>query len=263
MFALRSGTLRSLRSVALLSVLVLGACSVSEVDVSGGVPEGRIVAYQDMSRVALEQVEDLWGAEAVAGEVMVVLPGTAAEFAELTGGAPASQEAPAVTVGSGVDAHVVVHPDSWDRLTPEGRQAVLTHEVTHLAQQGDGPVPRWLGEGIAEYTAHRGSELPPETIAGSALDGVRDGAVLTEWPDLSTSDPRTSDPRTPAADAWGGYALSWLACVYIAQTWSEEQLMELYEEVSGGTALEEAIPQVLGVPEQEALTGWAQWLSTL
>jgi len=222
------------------------------VAVTGSASPERVEAYTVMAGLALDRVEDLWGEGAVRWPVRVVLPATPAEFAELTFGAAASQEAPAVTVGSLAEAHVVVHPDSWDRLTPEGRQAVLTHEVTHLAQQGHGPVPPWLGEGITEFTAHRHSDLPPATIAGSALDGVRAGQRPTTWPDPMGAD-----------TAWGGYALSWLACLYIAETGSEAALMELYEKVSAGTPLGEAFPEVLDVSEDDVLAGWGIWLGEL
>lgn len=222
------------------------------VEVSGSAGPERIAAYQAMTVTALEQVEDLWGQGAVRWSVRVELPATAAEFEELTGAAPGAQ-VPATTVGSMGQAHIVVHPDSWDLLTPQGRQAVLTHEVTHLSQQGDGSVPSWLGEGLAEYTAHRDSDLPPATIAGSALEDVRAGSVPTTWPDPTTRS-RGTDP------AWRDYALSWLACRYIAETWSEEALLELSATVAGGLTVKEAMPEVLGTTETNALAGWGVWL---
>lgn len=249
------------------------------VTVRGGAPPDRVVAYEVMTEAALDRVEDLWGRGAVRWPVRVVLPESAAEFADLTGDAPASQEAPAVTVGSLAEAHVVVHPDSWGRLTPEGRQAVLIHEVTHLAQQDRGPVPPWLGEGTAEFTAHRQSDLPLTTIAGSALDDVRAGRLPSTWPDptsrseatgpTSVTEPTdaTGQPHTAGqtgtGSVWDGYALSWLACQYIVETWSEEALLELYDTVAGGTPVHEALPVVLDVTEDEALIGWSDWLHTL
>lgn len=247
----------------MLSVLVLTGCGGGEFAVSGSAPAERLEAYEDMTGIALERVEELWGEDSVARPVEVVLPGTAAEFAELTGRAPASQEAPAVTVSSRDEAHVVVHPDSWDRLTAEGRQAVLTHEVTHLSMQEDGGVPSWLGEGLAEYTAHRDSGLPPAVIAGSALDPVRAGHVPTNWPELGSAAAAPGPGPAPEDSSWGGYALAWLACLYLADTWSEEQLVELYEVVSGGGTLSDAVPEVLGVSEAEVLAGWGDWLTTL
>lgn len=234
----------------LASLTVLSGCGAPSVEVRGSADTERIEAYEAMTLTALAQVEDLWGQDSVARPVEVVLPATTAEFEELTGNSGSA--VPATTVGSMEQAHVVVHPDSWGLLTPEGRQAVLTHEVTHLSQQGDGPVPAWLGEGLAEYTAHRHSQTPPATIAGSALEDVHAGALPTAWPDPAGS-----------AEAWDGYALAWLACLYIAQTWSEEALVELYDSVSGGTAVSEAFPAVLDVTEAEALAGWGPWLREL
>lgn len=231
-----------------------------DADVSGSVPSERIESYEAMAVTALGQVEDLWGADSVARPVEVVLPASGAEFEALTGVSGAG--VPAATVGSLQDARVVVHPDSWGLLTPEGRQAVLTHEVTHLAQQGDGPVPAWLGEGLAEYTAHRDSGLPPATISGTALDGVRSGVLPSTWPD-PTSPSTDATGSTGTGTAWGGYALSWLACLYIAETWSESALLELYETVAAGTDLSEAVPEVLNVSEAELHTGWTQWLAEL
>lgn len=255
---MRGGWLR-LATLALASVLVLTACGggggesadPGEFSVSGSAQPERVEAYEQMVVTALEQTEALWGRGSVERPVRVVLPGTAEEFAALTGGATGSQNAPAVTVGSLGEAHVVVHPDSWHRLSPEGRQAVLTHEVTHLSQQGDGPVPAWLGEGLAEYTAHRDSSLSPAAIAGSALDGVRDGELPTAWPQPGSS------------ASWDGYALSWLACLYLADEWSEDQLVEFYRAVEAGAPLDDAFPAVFGVSESEALAGWADWLTSI
>lgn len=245
--------------LAMVAALVLAGCQSQQVAVTGTVGADRIAAYEAMSEMALTEAVDLWGEGSVDLPVSVVLPASAEEFEELTGGASSSQDAPAVTVGTMAKAHVVVHPDSWDLLTAEGRQAVLTHEVTHLSMQGDGPVPPWLGEGLAEYTAHRTSALAPATIAGSALDRVRAGELPTTWPTLAGS-VESARSRT---NIWGSYAMSWLACLYIADAWSEQDLVDLYEEVAGGTHVEDAIPAVLGVSEAEALSGWQAWLRAM
>lgn len=266
--------------LALLVVLWVGGCAATapgpgEVEVSGSAPPARLTAYEDLGEVSVAAVQDLWGQDALAWPVRVELPASSAQFDELTGINSAQTAVPASTVGSLKGAHIVVHPDSWSRLTAEGRQAVLTHEVTHLAQQGDGPVPAWLGEGIAEYTAHRGSTLPPAQIAGSALDGVRDGKVPSAWPDPAGADTSTSrgtsagattgsgvttGATNTATNTWGGYALSWLACLYIADTWGEAALLELYDQIATGTPVPDAIESVLGVTQEQALSGWGQWL---
>ncbi|WP_256841868.1 hypothetical protein [Ornithinimicrobium cryptoxanthini] len=245
--------------LAMVAALMLTGCQSQQVAVTGTADRDRIEAYEAMSETALVETEDLWGDGSVQLPVSVVLPATPEEFEELTGGAASSRDAPAVTVGAMAKAHVVVHPDSWDLLTAEGRQAVLTHEVTHLSMQGDGPVPPWLGEGLAEYTAHRSSALAPATIAGSALDRVRAGELPTTWPTLASQ----VGPVRSRTNTWGSYAMSWLACLYVADAWSERDLLELYEQVAGGTRVEDAIPAVLGVSEAEAISGWQVWLRAM
>lgn len=222
------------------------------------VDQTRATAYEDLAVLAIAQVEDLWGPGAVARPVRLVLPADGSTFAELTGHAEDDSQVPASTVGSGPAAEVVVHPEAWDRLTPAGRQAVLTHEVTHLAMQGHGPVPGWFGEGLAEYTAHRGSALSPVEIAGSALDSVRDGHVPATWPGLGGD----TGGATPGGQ-WHRYAVAWLACLYIAQEHSEPDLLALYGAVEGGQPWDEAVPSVLSVTEEELLAGWQQWLTQL
>lgn len=245
--------------LAMVGALVLAGCQSQQVALTGTADRDRIVAYEAMAQTALAETEDLWGKGSVELPVSVVLPASAQEFEELTGGPASSRDAPAVTVGTMARAHVVVHPDSWDLLTVEGRQAVLTHEVSHLSMQGDGAVAPWLGEGLAEYTAHRTSALAPSTIAGSALDGVRAGELPTTWPTLATQAGQVRS-RT---NTWGSYAMSWLACLYVAEVWSEADLLVLYEQVAGGTRLEDAIPAVLGVSQEAAITGWQVWLRAM
>lgn len=200
---------------------------------------------------AVRDVQDLWGDDALALPAAVQLPDTDSAFAAATGSAGTQEQIPAMTVGSGPGAVVVVHPDAWGLLSPEGRRAVLAHEFTHLAMQGDGPVPSWLGEGLAEYTAHRSSALSPAQIAGTALDPVRAGRLPTGWPDPGAAS---------GGDRWQRYAMCWLLCVYLAQTWGEAELMQLYRRLSGGTLLADALREVLGTEQEQLLAGWRNWL---
>ncbi len=230
--------------------------STDQVVVESRVGPARTSAYEEMAVLALAEVEGLWGSGAVARPVRLVLPADGAAFAGLTGHAEDESEVPASTVGSGPRARVVIHPDAWDRLSPAGRQAVLTHEVTHLAMQGDGPVPGWFGEGLAEYTAHRRSTLSPQETAGSALDAVRQGSLPTGWPGAVPATGGTGGQ-------WQGYATAWLACLYIAREYSEDDLVTLYRTVQDGRSWEQAVPAVLGVSDEELLTGWQHWLTDL
>ena len=255
----------SRRAVLGLAVLgltapVLAACGGSdgEVEVTSSVSGELTRAWSDLAHRALEQVEDLWGRGSVARPVRLVLPADPVGFTAATGVDAGRSDVPALVVDRGGQAQVVVHPRAWDRLTPQGRQAVLTHEVAHLAMQGDagsgaGPVPGWLSEGLAEHTAHRDSDTPVVTVAGSALDGIRAGEVPQDWP----------DPLAGEGAKWGRYALSWLACRYLAQQWGEPALMEVYAEVAAGADVASALRSVLGSSEPEVLAGWGQWLREL
>ncbi len=210
--------------------------------------------WREVAVEAARRVEGLWGQDALPTPVRVRLPADAASFAAAAGATREEvDDIPAVTVGSGAAAVVVVHPAAWDRLLPEGRTAVLTHEITHLAMQGDGPVPGWLGEGLAEFTAHRGSTRPAAEIAGSALDAIGPGSLPQSWP----------DPLTPTADRWVSYAQSWLACLFLAERWGEPALLALYDAVSGGQDLATALPAVLGEQEAVVLAAWGVWLTSL
>jgi hypothetical protein len=228
-----------------------GSASGDVVRIEGDADPRRAEAYRQLTVEAVRRAGQLWGRGSVPVPVRLVLPRDAAGFAAATGLA-ATDDVPAAVVGQGSSARLVVHPDAWDRLTPEGRLAVLTHEVTHLVMQGDGPVPWWLGEGLAEYTAHRARPGPVVEITGSALDGVREGQLPEAWPE-------------PAAegDRWGSYAMAWLACRYLAQTYSERSLVELYRAVADGLPVEEAVVRVLGVPEAEVIAGWRAWLTSV
>lgn len=200
---------------------------------------------------AVAQVTGLWGTGAIAVAVRLAAPADPADFARRTGHAQTEIEVPAVTVGSGTAAVIVVHPHAWDRLTPAGRLAVLTHEVTHLAMQGDGPVPGWLGEGLAEFTAHHRSDPEPLVVAGSALDGVRAGRLPTTWP----------DPLAVAETGrWTPYAMSWLACLFLAREWTPQHLLRLYHVAAGGGSMDAAMRDVLGASEPVVLAAWVAWL---
>lgn len=220
------------------------------VRVEGEVGPERAEAYRQLTVQAVRRTEQLWGPGSVPVPVRLVLPADADAFGEVTG-LDSAADVPAAVVGRGDGARLVVHPGAWERLTPEGRLSVLTHEVTHLVMQGDGPVPWWLGEGLAEYTAHRGGGSTVRELAGTALDLVRAGRVPQDWPERPPGGP---------GDRWGSYAMAWLACHHLAETYSERGLLDLYRAVAGGEPVGEAAVRVLGVSEDEALATWRAWL---
>lgn len=101
---------------------------------------------------------------------------------------------------------------------------IIRHELTHVAvgQRDDGD-PTWLSEGIAEYLGARDIEPSRRRIATVAVGRARAG--------VSAMPPSTS---FNGPDQEWNYALSWMACDYIADTQGEAKLWELVREMHGG-----------------------------
>lgn len=108
----------------------------------------------------------------------------------------------------------------------------LRHELTHvvLAFEGDDRTPRWLVEGMAEYTAWR---------TGRSVDGRRAlmtrGLTLKTWADLRRNtwkpDLVLSGPEFyggPGTAVENHYTSAWLTCLWIADTYGEAKLGRLY-----------------------------------
>ncbi len=261
----RRGLLRWGTAGAMVALLApsLGACAAPPAAVvTGGVAPERVSAYRSLVLTAIPVVEDLWGINAVPLPVRMDLPATIAAWSKATGHEPDQRGYAASTVrrpgatardestgqdGSN-DVRIVMHPDAWDELTPEGRLGVIVHEVTHLAMGTRTGAPWWLGEGVAEYTAHRTSSRSLQEIAGSAWDPIV-SKTPQSWPTPNLEQP------------WQGYASAWLACVFITQTAGEDGLLTLYDSVSEGRSLDEACRTNMGRGEADLRMQWARWLS--
>jgi hypothetical protein len=94
---------------------------------------------------------------------------------------------------------------------------ITRHELTHVAVgQRDEGVPTWLVEGIAEYMGARDLPKGERRIATSAVTRARAGVV-----DLPSSRSFNGPDQ-----AWN-YAVSWMACDYIAATQGPAKMWEL------------------------------------
>jgi hypothetical protein len=105
------------------------------------------------------------------------------------------------------------------RAGPTFLGRIVRHELTHvaLADRDDG-VPVWFAEGIAEYVGARDIPQDQRRIASVALVRARGGVH-----ELPPSRGFNGDDQ-----AWH-YALSWMACDYIAATRGESTLWRLME----------------------------------
>ena len=190
----------------------------------GSDPTGELDRLRQSCERALPVVAGVW--PGWTGSALVLLsstplePGTAARVeGQARPGEPAQED------------HVLVAPGLADRLSPEGLDIVLRHELTHLAMRSTGtaPLPRWLSEGMA---AHVGYSAVPDLRRERRSDLARlRGLVETGgWtgtvPDAHAfEDPAT---RTEADTA------AWLGVEVLLDRLGQEHLVEVVQRPPGG-----------------------------
>ena len=152
---------------------------------------------------------------------VVLVPASAAEAAVLAG--TGSLEGLAAVADGG---RVIVVPEFFARLTPTGRDVVLTHELTHVAA-GTGGLPVWLREGFADYVAYREAGLAVSVAAAELAAEVRAGRPPERLPGAADF--------APGGDGLArAYQAAWLACRFLAARCGEETLVRLYREARTG-----------------------------
>ena len=124
---------------------------------------------------------------------------------------------------------------------------ISRHELSHIAIGGhDDGAPAWVSEGVAEYLAARDVPVRERSIPTAALSRaqVEDDGM----PDSSTFN---------GSDQEWHYALSWMACDYVARTYGEDRLWELvdamHDDGHGTTDVrqDEVLARVLGYGGRE------------
>ncbi|WP_050669259.1 hypothetical protein [Luteipulveratus halotolerans] len=178
------------------------------VEVTGAIPLERRRAYRSHVTTAMREVTSLWHTDWRTVGVRLVVATSGEEFARLTG-RPANGTVPAVTTAAGV---VVVHPALWTSTSADGRQVVITHELTHVAL-GQGRltgVPLWVIEGSAEVTAYRSTGLSPRQVAPSLFRAVASG-------ELPTGPPPDDEVRSTDGSPTLAYQKAWAWCSFLAQ----------------------------------------------
>jgi hypothetical protein len=124
---------------------------------------------------------------------------------------------------------------------------ITRHELSHVAigVRDDGS-PTWVSEGIAEYLGAREVPVRDRIIPTAALQRAQSiDATMPASKDFNDSD-----------QEWH-YALSWMACDYIAKTFGEPRLWELMDAMhNGGEGTTDAeqdrvLDQVLGFDSHE------------
>ncbi|GAA2890876.1 hypothetical protein GCM10010517_55150 [Streptosporangium fragile] len=172
---------------------------------------------------------------------LVLFPATDAEAAALAGAGSTRGLAAMATAD-----RVIVLPSGYARLTPTGRDVVITHELTHVATGATrgGRVPMWLSEGFADYVGYRGAGIPVRVAAAELAAEVRAGIVPAGLP--GPADFAPGAPRLAQA-----YEEAWLACRFVVERFGEKALVRLYGSDTGTT---------LGLPEAELTEAWRDYL---
>ncbi len=219
------------------------------VQVSGSLPQAQLRHYSAMAAEARRTVTAVWGPFPPA-EVDVVLASAPAEFAHATGETEAGGVA-AATVTSG-EPRIVVNVTEMGRLSPVGRQVVLTHEMVHVATRTvtTPTVPLWLSEGFAEYVAMTASAVPVGFAVGPLPRGAWSRAALPEAREFT------------GPDAEWAYARSYLVTRRLVVTYGLDALTRLYPAVAS-SSLDIALRTELASSVAEVRAGLAADVATL
>ncbi|WP_442278280.1 hypothetical protein [Terrabacter sp. 2YAF2] len=219
------------------------------------------------ARTAESRVAAVWGE---ARPAVWVAPATDADAARLLGrsaddlaGVAAATDGP-LTPGEHAGAdRIVLVPGAWSSLRPDGRDVVMTHELTHVTVRAatTRSVPVWLSEGFAELVAYQPIHLPEATIVAPALDRVRSSGLPETLPADTDFDPGTH--ALPAA-----YGLSLLALRTLADRYGTPAVVRLYRAAAGGlvlptsqlddreAAVDDALGSVMGSTRSALLQAW-------
>lgn len=200
-------------------------------DVQEGLPfswDGRVVVYVFSRKVVLDSFEGVPG-------------GNITHLGAMTFPVYAEQGQPTVagTRFTLLPSSVRAGQPFLDRIT--------RHEMTHVAvADRDDGAPVWFAEGLAEYMGARSIRKVNRKIATVAVERAEAG--VTSMPESASFN---GDDQ-----AWH-YALSWMACDYIAATQGESKLWELmaafHSSGAGTPDLEQdaVLLQVIGMDGRE------------
>lgn len=237
-------------------------------------PTARVEEVVARARTAASRVAAVWGESPPA---VWVSPATDADAALLLGrsaddlqGVAAATDGP-LTPGQPAGAdRIVLVPGAWTSLRPDGRDVVMTHELTHVTVRASTTraVPVWLSEGFAELVAYGPIDLPEATIVAPALDRVRTLGLPAALPADADFQPGT---QTLAA----AYGLSLLALRTLADRYGTEAVVRLYRASAGGlleptdrlddreVAFDDALRSTLGTTRRALVQQWQARLRDL
>ncbi|MFL6047093.1 MAG: peptidase MA family metallohydrolase [Propionibacteriaceae bacterium] len=193
-------------------------------------------------------------------QVVIEVPATQRDFESVLGksdGEYASIAAVTQRAGVGGDAiRMVVNPRAA-RLGSGALQAVLEHEMVHVATRSPNSVaPMWVEEGLAEWVSMRAHPGQRSSGTDELLIGVRSDGAPRAFP---------ADRRfeAGAGNLQLAYAEAWLACRFIADRYSETKLGQFYAALVSGKSLDEASRSTLELSESDLTAEWRAYLDRL
>jgi hypothetical protein len=194
------------------------------------------------------------------GGLVIEVPGSRRLFEQTLGVKAGSYaQIAAVTSAEGPNPasaalRIVVNPAAAGRLTDLGLAILLAHEATHVATRSvDSPAPAWAVEGFADYVAYQAYPKASKDAIAPLLANVRKRGEPTSLPSDASF-------RASASGLGLTYGKAWLACRYVADTFSPRQLDQLYVELDHGRSLEQATQAVLNESAEEFVAGWRTYL---
>ena len=159
-----------------------------------------------------------------------------------------------------VGDRIGINPANWPKLSPLGRQIVLTHELTHVATRAytGASAPSWLVEGFADYVGYLGSGVPASVAAQELAADVRDGHT----PNALPSDAQFDGSSRRLAQAYEG---AWMACRLIVARWGQRALDRFYAVVgtsqdTPSVAVAGAMQKVLHTTVPGFVAAWRSYL---
>ncbi|MFQ6170563.1 hypothetical protein ACK8HX_03060 [Oryzobacter sp. R7] len=237
--------------------------------VAGTVDAQRLAAYAAVVDRAVPELDRDWSG--TPSRVLVLAPGTPAEAGVLLGRDGAAPEVAATTEGPtdergrATGDRVVLDPAAFDRLTPAGREVVLTHELVHVAVRATVPgrTAAWLSEGYADHVGYRRADVPVERLLAPLLAEVRAGRGPSDLPRLDALAPAAGSIEVP-------YLAAWQAVEVLVAEHGEAAVRRLVVEGSAtGTdadteaATDRALGSVLGTSRAALVRRWRAHLDAL
>jgi hypothetical protein len=142
-------------------------------------------------------------------------------------------------------------------LDPASRTAVFGHEAFHVATQSQGPVPRWLAEGLADYAGYRDSGIGVERAVAGLLRHARANGVPQELPE----DAAFADPGRATLAYEGAH----LAVRLLVAEYGDAHVVALYREVAAGgdAAMARAVREILGTDVASITMTWQAEVTSL